>query len=184
MISTRNKFLKKPGKQEGVALITTLFLLLLMIIIGVSSMRTTTLEEKMSANLRDQAVAFQSAESALSEAEDIVEALVQLSQFNDAGTGGYYNSVDNQDSPWETLDWGENTKVIEGLSIAETTAAPRYTIEYFSEISSDEGDAFNMGNYGQSVGAGNYEIFRITALGMGASSTSRVLIQGAYGKRL
>ena len=183
MISTRNKFLKKPGKQEGVALITTLFLLLLMIIIGMSSMRTTTLEEKMSANLRDQAVAFQSAESALSEAEDIVEALVQLSQFNDAGTGGYYNSVDNQDSPWETLDWGENTKVIEGLSIAETTAAPRYIIEHFSEVSTDS-DSFNMGNYGQDVGAGSYEIFRITALGMGASSTSRVLIQGAYGKRL
>lgn len=169
-------------KQQGVALITVLFMLLLMIIIGMAGMRTTTLEEKMSANLRDQTIAFQAAESAISEAELVVEAMVQLSQFNDAGTGGYYQSTDNTDSPWETADWDDTTKVITGTAISGATSAPRYIVEHFTEVATDS-DTFNMGNYGQDVGAGNFEIFRVTALGTGASSTSRAIVQSSYGKR-
>ena len=170
-------------KQQGVALITVLFMLLLMIIIGMAGMRTTTLEEKMSANLRDQNIAFQAAESAIGEAELVVEALVQLSQFNAAGTGGYYKSTDNTDSPWETADWDDTTKAITGTAISGAASAPRYIIEHFTQVDTDA-DALNMGNYGQDVGAGDYEIFRITALGVGASTTSRAMVQSAYGKRL
>ena len=170
-------------KQKGVALITTLFLLLLMIIIGMAGMRTTTLEEKMSANLRDKTVAFQAAESALKEAEAILDGVIQLSDFNDSGINGYYSSTNDQDSPWETIDWNDEAIVIEGLAITETTDAPRYIIEHFTEISS-EGNSLNMGNYGSNVGAGDFEIFRITAMGIGASSTSRVMVQEHYGKRL
>ncbi len=171
------------NKQQGVALITCLFLLLLMIVIGMAGMRTTNLEEKMSANLRDQNIAFQAAESAISEAELVVEALVQLSQFNDAGNNGYISSTDDTNSPWETVDWDDTSKVISGTAITGTTSSPRYIIEHFTQVDTDS-DQFNMGNYGQDVGAGGYEIFRVTALGVGASSTSRVMIQSSYGKRL
>jgi len=183
MIATIKPMNRKIYKQKGVALITTLFLLLLMIIIGMAGMRTTTLEEKMSANLRDKTIAFQAAESSLREAETIIESLVQLSQFNDAGTGGYYSSTDSLDSPWETIDWGEGTIIIEGQAITESAAAPRYIIEHFTEVSSG-GNSYNLANYGQDVGAGDFEIFRITAMGIGASSTSRMMIQEHYGKRL
>ena len=183
MTATIKPMNKNIHKQKGVALITTLFLLLLMMIIGMAGMRTTTLEEKMSANLRDKTIAFQAAESALKEAEEAIDILVQLSQFNDAGTGGYYNSTDNLDSPWETIDWSEGTITIEGLAITESADEPKYIIEYFTEVSA-EGNSFNMGNYGQNVGEGNFEIFRITAMGIGASSTSRVMIQEHYGRRL
>ena len=175
--------LKSHKNQQGVALITTLFMLLLMIIIGMAGMRTSTLEEKMSANVRDKNIAFQSAESALNEAEDIVEALVQVSQFKENGDGGYYQSTDNLESPWETIDWTNNNKTIEGVAIAETASSPRFIIEHFTKVDS-ESDELNMGNYGQDVGAGNFEIFRITALGIGASTTSRAMVQTSYGKRL
>jgi len=173
----------KIHKQKGVALITTLFLLLLMIIIGMAGMRTTTLEEKMSANLRDKTIAFQAAESAVKEAEIVIDALTQLSQFNDAGINGYYSSTDNQDSPWETIDWSDDAIIIEGQAITQSADKPRYIIEHFTEVSS-EGSSFNMENYGQNVGAGDFEIFRITAMGIGASSTSRAMIQEHYGLRL
>lgn len=177
------KDLKSQKRQQGVALITTLFMLLLMIIIGMAGMRTSTLEERMSANLRDRSIAFQSAESAMTEAEAIAESLVHLAQFQD-GTPGYYSSTDNLDSPWETINWTDNNEVVVSTTTVLPEAAdfPRYIIEHFTEVTSEE-NKLNMGNYGQNVGAGDFEIFRVTALGTGASTTSKVMVQTSYGKR-
>ena len=50
---------------EGAVLIISLIMLLLLTIIGVTAIQTTSLEEKMAGNMRDQNLAFQAAESAL-----------------------------------------------------------------------------------------------------------------------
>ncbi len=63
MHSTRNR-------QQGVVLITGLILLVLLTIIGVTASRSTLLEERMAGNMKDQNVAFQSAEAALRVAEN------------------------------------------------------------------------------------------------------------------
>lgn len=55
--------------QSGAALIITLVFLVVVTLIGVSAMRTTTMEENMAGNLRNQAVAFEGAEAALREGE-------------------------------------------------------------------------------------------------------------------
>lgn len=57
------------GRQTGAALVVALVLLLVITILGLSSMRGTSLQERMSANLRDRGLAFQAAEAALREAE-------------------------------------------------------------------------------------------------------------------
>lgn len=57
------------GRQKGAALVVALVLLLVITILGLSSMRGTSLQERMSANLRDRGLAFQAAEAALREAE-------------------------------------------------------------------------------------------------------------------
>jgi type IV pilus assembly protein PilX len=51
--------------KEGAVLIISLIMLLLLTIIGVTAIQTTSLEEKMAGNMRDQNLAFQAAESAL-----------------------------------------------------------------------------------------------------------------------
>jgi len=61
--------------QAGIALPLTLILLLVMTLIAVATLRTTTLEENMSANNRLRQVAFNAGESALTEAERVVRNL-------------------------------------------------------------------------------------------------------------
>ena len=51
--------------KEGAVLIISLIMLLLLTIIGVTAIQTSSLEEKMAGNMRDQNLAFQAAESAL-----------------------------------------------------------------------------------------------------------------------
>lgn len=53
------------SKQRGAALVVVLILLLLMTLLGLASLRGTLLEERMSANLLDRSLSFQSAEAAL-----------------------------------------------------------------------------------------------------------------------
>jgi len=73
--------MNRPGPsrsaQSGVSLVVVLILLVVMTILGLAVMRTTLLEERMSANMYDRSLAFQQAESALREAEAAVRAAVQ-----------------------------------------------------------------------------------------------------------
>ncbi|HEY0974440.1 MAG TPA: PilX N-terminal domain-containing pilus assembly protein [Solimonas sp.] len=53
------------GKQAGVALAVSLFLLLVLTIIGLTAVRMTTLQGRMAANYQFQNLAFQGAESVI-----------------------------------------------------------------------------------------------------------------------
>ncbi len=55
--------------QSGAALITGLIFLVVLSMIGVTATRMSTLEERMSGNMRDRSVAMQAAEMALRDAE-------------------------------------------------------------------------------------------------------------------
>ncbi|SER12540.1 type IV pilus assembly protein PilX [Amphritea atlantica] len=66
-----NKRLMMPkNREQGAVLIIALIFVLILTLIGVSSMQGTTLQEKMSGNLRDRSVAFNAAEAALREGEN------------------------------------------------------------------------------------------------------------------
>ncbi|THF65892.1 pilus assembly protein [Pseudothauera nasutitermitis] len=51
--------------QRGIALIVALIILVVLTLLGLSSVRTVTMEERMTANTFDRALAFQAAEAAL-----------------------------------------------------------------------------------------------------------------------
>jgi type IV pilus assembly protein PilX len=59
-------------RERGSALIIALVFLLLMTILGVASMQSTVLQERMAGNQRDRNLAFQAAEAALRAGEDWV----------------------------------------------------------------------------------------------------------------
>jgi type IV pilus assembly protein PilX len=61
-----------PRRQRGAALIIVLLLLLVMTLLGLSSLRSTLLEERMTGAMFDRSLAFQVAESALREGEAFV----------------------------------------------------------------------------------------------------------------
>lgn len=52
-----------PSRQRGIVLVVGLVFLLVLTIIGVTSLRTTTLEQRMAGNMQQKTVAFQDAET-------------------------------------------------------------------------------------------------------------------------
>jgi hypothetical protein len=77
-----------PARQRGVTLVVALMLLLAVTLLGLASMRSTGMQERMSANLYDRAIAFQAAESSLREAETLLAAGT-LGPFDGTVTGLY-----------------------------------------------------------------------------------------------
>jgi len=55
-----------PGSQQGIVLITALVFLVILTLLGITSLSTNTLEERMAANFQDINRAFQAAESGIS----------------------------------------------------------------------------------------------------------------------
>jgi type IV pilus assembly protein PilX len=121
-----------PVRQKGVVLVVALIMLLLMTILGVSSMQTTTLEEKMSGAIRDKQIAFQAGEVALRIGESFLTA-ASLPAFNN--TVGLYSPSGTGSDQWKSVTWSAATEAACNCKITPTgsagpdVAAPRYIIE-------------------------------------------------------
>lgn len=181
---TMNRPTPKPrinarGRHDGSALIVSLLILLVMTLIGITAVSTSGLEERMAGNVRDEQVAFQSAEIALRAAEVDIENLASTAGFN--GTNGQYPKDSSLDiSPDSSLWTGSNSKVYSG-TLGDEKSAPRYVIE---ELGSQGKSDPVIGGYGTSTGIGAVTSFRITARGTGISDNSVVILQSYYGKVL
>jgi type IV pilus assembly protein PilX len=105
-------------KQSGAVLVISLIMLLLLTIIGLDSMQTSILEEKMAYNMKDRSLAFQAAESALKEGEN------QVSSFN-ASNDWHYDTGDSYDVTSPSIWIDPNS---EEFSVSEVENAPRYII--------------------------------------------------------
>lgn len=83
------------NSQQGAILIVALIMLLLVTIIGLASIRGTSLQERMAGNLRDQELALQAAEAALRKGESIVVSKFEANTLNTLATAdqaGTYSS--------------------------------------------------------------------------------------------
>ncbi len=74
---------KKFGNQKGIVLPIVLIFLLIMMILGLTSIRNVTLEEKMAGNSSYQQIAFHAAEQALRECERDVMDPAKPKYFGD-----------------------------------------------------------------------------------------------------
>ena len=153
------------ARQSGLALVFSLIFLLILTMIGISSMRGTTLEEKMAGNLRDRMIAFQSAESALRDGENFVANIVSPSVFN--GTNGLFGLADVEPDYTQSATWTNNALSAAAGTVPGTQTPPRYVIKRFGTISGGK-SAKNIGNaYKSQVGSNDVAVFRITARGTG-----------------
>ena len=161
------KYLDISNRQTGAALIVSLLLLIVVTILGISGMRSTTLEEKMASNMHDVQLAFHAAESALREGEGKLQ-LPTLPAFND--TNGYYQP---DALLWQTIDWDPaNGDVIAVNTSYDVAEQPSFYIEEMPATS-----------FGGSIEAGaslTTGTYRITARGVGGSSTSQVILQETF----
>jgi type IV pilus assembly protein PilX len=177
--------------QHGAALVVSLIILLVMTLIGITSLRTTTMEERMAGNMRDRLLAFESAEAGLRFAETYIRNFVfTLGSFDQDGSDGLYS-----DAPlvtgkeiWEVIDWSGvdssnsyKARVADKLDGINT--APKFVVQYYGSIEL-QADLLNLNNYGTGVGAGEVQMFMITVRATGGSDNAAVVLQTSYGKLL
>lgn len=174
-----------PARQRGLVLFISLVLLLALTIISVSVVQTTSLQERMSRNSRDAALAFQSAESALRDGEDFLETVVSLGPFDATGTNGLWATpVLGQQPRWETSAiWNDGRSIVAATQIGGVARPPRYIVEHIASVLLEE-NAYQVQDPYSGGASDRIEVFRITAQGWGGTDTARVLLQSTYGRRL
>lgn len=72
-----------PVRQRGIVLVIGMIFLLVLTIIGVTSLRTTTLEQRMAGNMQQRTLAFQDAEARISVLLNDLNALQTSLSTND-----------------------------------------------------------------------------------------------------
>lgn len=161
---------KLRTRESGAALVVSLVLLLVLTVLGVASMRTTTLQERMAGNLRDGNLAFQSAEAALREGEEFLEQAT-IPPFT--GSGGLLQRQTDAGlaSFWTTFGWEANSQL--ATERQDTAGRPRYVIEELPAVPG-EGDSVAFGALPE-VG-----FYRITARGIGGTTDAIVILQSTY----
>lgn len=157
-------------RQQGSALVLSLIILLVMTMIGITALSTSTLEEKMAANDRNQRVAFQTAEAALAEGEEeVAPHRIYLGELKEKfkGDTGYYEGG-ALDSGWEAgVDCIAAT-----VQSYNSPRPPCFKVEEIGFILPIEPPEYPS----QVI----HQISRITAYGADASDQTNVTVQSYY----
>ncbi len=155
-----NNALTNRARQSGAALVIALIFLLLMTMLSTSTMRSATMQERMSGNLRDYNVGFQAAEAALRDAENYLRTNSDtLPDFDD--TNGHY-VVNSANRPvWHEYPPTDGTGYLTAAGVTGTAEAPKYYLERLSTARPPGSET--------EAGTAVDEIFyfRITAVGFG-----------------
>jgi type IV pilus assembly protein PilX len=169
-------------RQRGAVLVISLLLLLIMTLIGVTTMSTTSLEEKMAGNMRDKNVALQAAEAALEDGEAWLAVLGSAPAETttcsappcDVWGLNVLPDLSSQSQAW----WLSNAReygAAGSKDIGDVNTDPHYILEAQSFVP----DSLDMG---QNPPTGK-SIYRVTAHGTGGSDDAQVILQTTFVKR-
>lgn len=167
----------QPGSQRGVVLIVGLLLLLVLTMLGITSMRSALLEERMTGNVQDKMVAFQAAEAGLRDGELFLQAPV-LPEFN--GSNGLYQAGSVTQPPrWTTIDWNSSTAVrayagMSGAPGSLSKARARYFIEEMPAVVTP-GESL-----GADVALDEQGFYRVTAQAVGVGGSAAAMVQSSF----
>lgn len=181
--------MRKPPRhlQRGMTLLVGLVMLLLLTILAVFGARTVIMENQMARNTRDRDVAFQAAEAAMRDAE----ARIAVYDVNyDAspsptppGVGLVWTAA--ADAPtrttvayWmDTYAWASGNTIemrdADGTFAGVLDSLPRYVVERLPDISTANTCPSSTATYDR-------RRYRITAMAVGRSADTRVMLQSEY----
>lgn len=186
----------ESGKQCGATLVVALVILLVMTMIGVATMQSSTLQERMAANARQKMIAQNAAETALREAEDWMDVNVtgsgDLSQFN--GTNGLYAEIythagassarfsDVGKDITDPTDWTTFGVEVTSMDTGLVSRQPRYIIEYIGldkrGASATKVEVLDAEAKGEIRIKGYF--FRITAIGWSRDPNIYSVLESVY----
>ena len=187
--------------QEGFVLIVGLVILGLLTMLALSSMRDTTMQEKMAGASRDSGLAFQAAESALRDAENCITGTTDGCAFDDVANDAHFAQDDAAFPKHNTL-FDANTWVaydppgaptpLEGVPSKKKGDAAdgvNYIIPHASTVAGEgnDGDKKNgaligggFEDSGPASDASSQAIYEITARGAGASGAGQSVLRVYY----
>jgi type IV pilus assembly protein PilX len=172
-------------RQHGFVLIVALVLLLVLTLLGLAAAQSTSLQERMAGNARNQDLAFQAAEAGLRAGEGCLATAV-CSNFT-ANTGGTYafnaSSIPalplwKQPGFWATAGNVMTYPAVVATNVPAVAAQPAFVIEQMPPMAVPGG---NIGQQQYAGGAPTIQLFRVTALGTGGDSNSQIMLQSMWG---
>lgn len=168
----------RPRLNRGMVLVTSLVILLVITMLALSSVQSTSIQELISRNQRDSNLAFNAAETALVEAESVINSLSSLS-YGDSVSPKIY---DARSAGALTNLWNSTYVNASSSNVDVVASQPVFVIEHVRTVISDE-DRLNIDNIGQNPNTCCTQMFRITARGTGGTDNAQVVLQTTYGKR-
>jgi len=170
--------------QTGAALITGLIFLVVLTLISLSAIKSTSLEERMAGNARDQDVAFEAAEAGIRDAMKSLASLSPSSAFA-AGCSNGLCLNDPVTPVWTALttnnQWtSSKTKAYTGTALTfdgttQLPVQPHYIIELIPDTVPAFGSSASTGK-GITSGA-QLTPYRITARGWGITGQTQATVQ-------
>lgn len=175
-----NNLLLARRRERGVTLVVSLVFLLLLTILGITSIGTSTLQEKMAGNLRDMDMALQAAESALRDGEARLQALwgaaggVEPIHDTDCTISGICSqgATDPANDTWWTANSVEYG-VAGTREIDFASADPRSVIEKLQWVPMSQ----RVCEYGDCPG---WFYYRITSRAVGTTPVSQSMLEETY----
>ncbi|PCJ30331.1 MAG: pilus assembly protein PilX [Gammaproteobacteria bacterium] len=156
--------------QHGLALMVSLIMLLLMSLLAINSMKSTVLEEKITANYKNRNMAFQAAEAGLRAGEEFLAGPGNLPIFD--GNLGRYQATTSGSPRWESIDWYDSSKTANYTGLSYIASQPLYIIEELPSVR----------QAGESVGSGLEEnsFYRVTTHAVGGTKSAEVILQSTF----
>jgi type IV pilus assembly protein PilX len=164
----------KLNQQNGAALIVCLILLLVMTILGVSSITSTTMEEKMAGNIRNKHLSFQAAEAALRNGETIANGLGADTNFN--GTNGLYPRSQHDDADFPIWEQASGINWQDAAAISGLVQNPQYIVEDFGDSPRDNDCMLQLPIQPGCL----LPVYRVTAQGWGLNTNGYTMLQSTY----
>lgn len=184
-------------RQKGIVMVVAMVMLVLITLLGLTSVRTLTVEEKMAANSYDRNLAFQSAETTLREAEAVAAAQAQptngaapnagfdalpamacppndpnLPNNNTCANGLCSTPVAECNPRWENSGFTGWQNSAPGIASGLADNAPQYIIEYL-------GNTFPCEPVNASSPA-NCKRYRVTVRSNPGAGRASVMLQSIY----
>lgn len=176
-----NRLRQSRPTEGGTVLIMAMTFLLILSLIGVTSMTTAALEQKMSGNMSDKNVAFQTAESALVAGEIWIGNQMNKPVFDPAVTNDGLHLPSTTSTPvWDnTTGVWSSGDIFSYPVLNNVSTQPVYIIEDLGAVPDNNGSLVLPANYK----ASGKNIFRVTVRASGRTGATVAMIQSVYEKR-
>ena len=172
---TRIPSIPSRNGERGIALVVVLILLLVMSMLALVSLRSTLMEERMSANMADRSASFQAAEAALRQGEQIASGKPGMP------SSGCLNGLCAIPAPTDGPRWKDDavwdTAKVVDIDMGETSVGAKYIVELLATNVPSEGQCVSEDPNEECTGLETR--YRVTALSE-ADGRSSVMLQSNY----